>query len=131
MKYNIFLLIFSIQIILATKNFLDTCNNKNLKNYLILFFHHLLDVYVFFGPLFLESKNGKQLHFIIILLLLFHWVTNDYRCWLTVYLNELCLEDQNKWLYSLMSLLSKITNIYYLHSYWILILFFGYLFNKY
>ena len=58
--------------------------------------------------------------FLVISLIILHWFTNNYNCFLTVYLNRICDEDENTWLYSLMYQLHKITDIYYLHSYWII-----------
>jgi hypothetical protein len=121
MNYQLFILIFIIQFILASMDFFKNCQKKNLYNYLILFLHHLLDVYVFFGIFLTENKNEKLLHLLTIVLILIHWFSNNYECWLTTYLNDLCLEPRNKWLYSLAFITHKISGLYYLHSYWIIL----------
>lgn len=118
MKYELFLLIFLIQLQLASIDFLRNCKKPNLYNYLILVLHHLLDVYVFFGIFVTESRI---IHLITILLIMIHWFTNNYECWLTTYLNELCQEPRDKWLYSLPYLGHKISGLYYFHSYWIIL----------
>jgi len=117
MKYELLLLIFLIQFSLASLDFLRNCQNKNLFNYSILLLHHLLDVYVFFGIFVTETRNERIIHLITILLIMIHWFTNNYECWLTTYLNELCNEPKNKWLYSLSYLGHKLSGLYYFHSY--------------
>lgn len=122
MKYNLLLIIFIIQFILASNEFLNNCKKPNLYNYMILFIHHLLDIYVFFGIFALENDNERILHLITILLIMIHWFTNNYECWLTTYLNELCQESRDKWLYSLVYFGYKLSGIYYFHSYWLVLI---------
>lgn len=129
MKLTLFIFIYTIQIILASLQYLKTCKNKNLLSYLILVLHHILDVYVFFGIFISETYIENMINLIVIILIILHWLTNNYTCFLTVYLNRICKEDDNTWLYSLMYQLHKITDIYYLHSYWILGVIIYYLYN--
>ena len=112
--------IFIIQIFIASGKYIETCKNKSFYNYSILFLHHLLDVLVFFGGFYTENKEESLFHLILISLIMIHWFTNNYRCELTVYLNNLCNENEDSWLYSIVYLLHKFTNIYYLHTFWII-----------
>ena len=124
MKWNKLMIIFIIQIFIASLRYMKTCKCKNVYNFIILFLHHLLDVLVFFGIFFIENKTENMYHLILISLIMLHWFTNNYRCELTVYLNNLCKEDEDTWLYSIVYHLHKYTNIYYLHTFWIVFLIF-------
>jgi hypothetical protein len=53
----------------------------------------------------------------MILVVLAHWYTNNYRCEITIKLNELCNRDPNEWEYNIVGIISEYTGIYYLHSY--------------
>ncbi len=118
----IFIILLITQMILAYKKFLTTCKAKNniLPN-LVFVGHHLLDVYVFFGILLNSLKYNKYIHSVTIILILIHWVTNNYECILTTYLNELCGYSRDQWFDNLINRSNLHKHFYYIHSYWILI----------
>ena len=122
MNYNFFIIISILQLYLAIEDFNINCKNKNIFNYFILILHHLFDVYVFFGIFMVQNDYEQKIHFFTILFVLLLWIINNYKCFLTEYLNKLCLINPNQWLFSLMYQLYKITNFYYIHSFWIIII---------
>lgn len=77
----------------------------------------MLDVYIFFGPLFIENTTESLIHIITTLLIIIHWFTNNYECILTTYLNELCGWKRNRWLDSITLILQKQSKQYYYHSF--------------
>ena len=77
----------------------------------------MLDVYIFFGPLFIENTTESLIHIITTLLIIIHWFTNNYECILTTYLNELCGWERNLWLDSITLILQKQSKQYYYHSF--------------
>lgn len=123
MNLILFTLIYLIQILFALKNYQTNCKNKTLYKNSIFLFHHLFDVYVFFGLTFLTSVTEKRIYLITLILLILHWFTNNYQCFLTVHLNQLCQIPEESWLDSLVTEIYKKTNLYYLHTFWILLAF--------
>ena len=116
MNIFIYIIIFLLQIGI-------TLDEKCLFKSPILYVgHHLLDVFTFWGPLFLETKMEYQIHFLILIGLLMHWFTNDYKCILTEWLNEDCGYPKNQWFNSLANLLPLEKVFYYYHIVWILAL---------
>ena len=119
MNLKIYSLLLVLQLLISSTHF-KTCNNINLYKLMIFILHHLLDIYVFFGFLINETKNDYILHLFTIMSILIHWFTNNYDCALTVHLYELCGFDKKLWFQSIVYKIYKLTNIYYIHSFWIL-----------
>lgn len=119
MNIKIYSLLLVIQILISFRH-LKTCKNINIYKFMIYTLHHLLDVYIFFGFFINETKNEHIFHLLLIMSILLHWFTNNYDCALTTYFNELCGFDKKLWFQSIMYKIYKLTNIYYIHSYWIL-----------
>ncbi len=118
MNVKLYLFIFIFQLFMTIKHFIK-CKDINIFKTLVFLAHHLLDVYVFFGFLVNETKNEILFHLILLISLLIHWFTNNYNCILTTYLNDLCKFNKNDWFYSLIFIIYKLTDIYYIHSYWL------------
>lgn len=114
MRIFLFLILYLAQICISYKNFIPCANVHSTTVYL---FHHLLDVYVFFGPLFIETTTESVIHIITTLLIIVHWFTNNYQCILTTYLNELCGWESDRWLDSITLILQKQSQQYYYHSF--------------
>jgi hypothetical protein len=116
MNIKFFIFFYILQICIALPYF-KTCNNINFITLSIFLLHHIVDVYGYFGVFINETIFEYQLHLFMTLLILLHWYTNNYKCYVTVKLNELCKRDLNTWEYNIVGLISTYTNIYYLHSY--------------
>jgi hypothetical protein len=119
MNIKLFLLFYIFQILLAIPYF-QTCANINLTTILIFLIHHVIDVYGYFGIFVNETLFDYQLHLFAIIIVLTHWFTNNYKCEVTIKLNELCERDTNAWEYNIVGIISENTGIYYLHSYLLL-----------
>lgn len=121
MNIQIFHAIFILQVFLGIKS-LCKCLDIDLYKIIIFIFHHILDVYVFFGFLINQTRREFMFHLALIISLLIHWFSNDYDCILTTYLNELCGYPKKQWFQSIMFKLHEVTGIYYLHTYWLIAL---------
>ena len=116
MNIKLFLFFYVLQLLIALPHF-KTCNNINISTISIFLLHHIIDVYGYFGIFVNESLFDYQFHLFMILVVLAHWYTNNYRCEITIKLNELCNRDPNEWEYNIVGIISEYTGIYYLHSY--------------
>lgn len=67
------------------------CNG--IKGNLILYFHHLVDIYIYFGGFLFNPFN----HLIVVIITLLHWVTNDDKCILTEWANSVCYPEYNEY----------------------------------
>jgi hypothetical protein len=114
MRIVLFLILYIAQLSVSYKNFIPCANVHSTIIYLL---HHMLDVYIFFGPLFIENTTESLIHIITTLLIIIHWFTNNYECILTTYLNELCGWERNRWLDSITLILQKQSKQYYYHSF--------------
>lgn len=63
-----------------------TTNCITLTGELLLFIHHLIDVYVFLGGILFNPLY----HLIFVILVLIHWITNNNRCQVTIVTNKYC-----------------------------------------
>ena len=116
MNIKFFIFFYILQICIALPYF-KTCNNINFITLSIFLLHHIVDVYGYFGVFINETIFEYQLHLFMTLLILLHWYTNNYKCNITVKLNELCNRDLDTWEYNIVGLISQSTGIYYLHTY--------------
>lgn len=55
----------------------------------LLYIHHVLDIYIYFGGYF----TNPLYHLITIVILLIHWITNDDKCFLTQWVNAVCYPE--------------------------------------
>jgi hypothetical protein len=60
-----------------------------------LFFHHLLAVFLYFGWLS-PSPVFLGLYILLVLLVVFHWMTNHQKCYLTQIINRYCGYDDGE-----------------------------------
>ena len=67
------------------------CNS--VKGNLILYFHHLVDIYIYFGGFLLDPFT----HMIVLIITLLHWVTNDDKCALTEWANSICYPEYKEY----------------------------------
>jgi len=120
MNIKLFGILYIIQVLFSINDF-KTCGNINLYSIFIFLFHHLIDVYAFFGILFIESKEEKKLHLLVIAGVIVHWLTNNYECILTTHLNEICNVDRKTYFPDIVTSIRAVTGITYLHLYWLVI----------
>ena len=62
-------------------------NNNNVEKYsfyLFLLIHHFIASILYFGWLF-NNKNFLLFYILSLLIVLAHWLTNDFKCVLTLY----------------------------------------------
>lgn len=116
----IYLLLIVIQIGLTYPSFSATCSSANGLGGIVYLLHHLLDVYVFWGFLFLTTRREHLIHLLIIIGVAVHWLTNNYECVATTYMNELCGYKRDQWLDSIVN---RIRPFYYTHIIWLIVLF--------
>lgn len=115
MNIKLFLFFYLFQILISIPYF-KTCKNINITTTLIFLVHHIIDVYGYFGIFINETLFDYQFHLMAIIIILVHWYLNNYRCEVTLKLNELCERDKNAWEYNIVGIISQTTGIYYLHS---------------
>ncbi len=116
MKWQIFSAIFLLQIAVTYKNYITTCQNTD---WLLYFFHHILDVFLFWSILFLETSFEYKLHIVLSILVMIHWFTYDNKCIATVIMNRKCGYPEELWLDSLKN---KTGLTGYFHFWWIIAL---------
>ena len=56
----------------------------NLKGKLLLYLHHLIDIYVYFGGFLFNPV----IHLIVVVITAVHWITNDDKCIFTELTNK-------------------------------------------
>jgi hypothetical protein len=93
-------IIFFLLDVITNPCFLDffTDNQNLLKKFSMLeflFLHHLLAVILYFGWLS-ESKLFLEFYVLLVLLIVFHWMTNDQMCILTQIINWFCGIDERE-----------------------------------
>jgi len=119
MNIATFLFIYFLQIFLTFPKFSHTCKALNLVSYGTYFTHHLLDVFLFWAPLFLTTTNEFIIHIIVSIGVIIHWFTYNNRCIATVYMNRLCGYPEDDWLDSLKNMLGLRNISEYFHFIWI------------
>lgn len=98
MNLKIYLSIVTFQLILTFLNFYNTCQGFDFHRFMVYFLHHFSDVYLFWAPLFLETKQEFIYHLMFAIGIVIHWITYNNRCIATVYMNRLCGYDEDVWL---------------------------------
>jgi hypothetical protein len=67
------------------------CNN--IKGNLILYIHHLVDIYIYFGGFLFNPLY----HLIVVIITLLHWITNGDKCFLTEWSNSICYPEYTEY----------------------------------
>lgn len=116
MRPWVYITILAVQIAITYPRFSETCKGNG---FVVYFLHHILDVYVFWSFLFLTTPLEHRIHLAVIVGVALHWLTNNYECIATTYMNELCGFDRSQWLDSLVN---RIRPFYYTHIVWLLAL---------
>lgn len=119
MKFIIFALIYVLQILLTFPAFQSTCAKKTLRAYALYFSHHIFDIFLFWGPLFLVTRRELLFHIITIVLIMIHWFTYDNKCIWTVLMNRECKYPEEQWLDSIKNKLHLRQFSEYFHFIWI------------
>jgi hypothetical protein len=105
MRWSIFILIVFIQILATIGTLRKTCENLNAEVWGLYFIHNIFDVFLFWPFLFLTLPIEFILHILIALGTAIHWISNNNRCFATVYMNRLCGYPEDMWLDSLKNML--------------------------
>ena len=119
MIWSIYIGIVLLQIALTYPRFSKTCLDKDGIGVMVYILHHLLDVFVFWSFLFLTTRTEHLIHLLVILGVGLHWITNQYECIATTYMNEVCGVKRTQWLDSIVN---RIRPFYYTHAVWLLVL---------
>ena len=105
MRLHIFLLFLALQLLITWPQFAKTCPAR-VNIYILHFLHHVLDVFNWWGPLFFFTRPIEYfVHFVVIVFIGIHWLTNDNICEVSRIVNKACGYEPKKWLESLKSLL--------------------------
>lgn len=118
MNWIIFWILYSLQILATFPKFLDRCKSKTLETYSLYFFHHGIDIYIFWAFLFLTEKIEYFYHLIFNALNLIHWISYGH-CFVTVYQNRLCGFKEHSNLNSIKNRLGLENFTEYFHSVWV------------
>ena len=122
MRWTVFLCIFLVQIILTVQKFQRTCADNSIGTWALYFGHHLLDVFVFWAPLFLTGRIDFIAHLLAVIIVTVHWHTNSNQCILTVVMNRRCGYPEGDWLDSLKNMLGLRKFTENIHTIWVLAL---------
>ena len=113
MRWAVYFGLVALQLAITYPTFSQTCMGAG---GLVYIFHHFLDVFVFWSFLFLTTKWEHLIHLVVIMGVVFHWLTNNYECIATTYMNEVCGYPRDKWLDSMVN---RIRPFYYTHIVWL------------
>ena len=91
MKDNLCNLLVLTTIQYLTDILMNPCSN--IKGHVLLYFHHIIDIYIYFGSFLFDPLH----HLIVISLTVLHWITNDNKCILTEWLNEVCYPEYTEY----------------------------------
>lgn len=91
MKLNMKLFIFltTLQYLIDIQMY--PCNS--LKGNLILYLHHLVDIYIYFGGFLFNPFY----HLIVVIITLLHWLSNNDKCILTEWVNSICYPEYTEY----------------------------------
>lgn len=113
MRWFVYFGLVALQLGITYPTFSETCAGRGEGVYVV---HHLLDVFVFWSFLFLTTRLEHLIHLGTILVVILHWLTNNYECIATTYMNELCGYPRDQWLDSMVN---RIRPFYYTHLVWL------------
>lgn len=103
MRWVLFLAVYIVQLSVSAPEFFATCTLLDTTTIAMYLTHHLSDVFLFWGPLFIRSRAEAALHLALIVITTTHWLSNQNRCVATVELNKRCGYDPELWLDSLLN----------------------------
>lgn len=118
MRWEIFFLIFIVQIVITIPHFVKTCKSKSLYTWLLYIAHHAFDVFLFWSFLFLTTKLEFTVHLTLLIVTVIHWFTYDNKCIITVLMNRECGYPEYQWLDSLKNKLGLRGVNEYFHFIW-------------
>jgi hypothetical protein len=118
MNLFLYLVLVLAQLVITGPRFRSTCNDTTGIGSLVYVLHHGLDVFVFWGFLFLTTRTEYAIHAMVLILVAIHWFTNNYECIFTTYMNEICGYPRSQWLDSIVN---RIRPTYYTHTVWIVL----------
>jgi hypothetical protein len=102
MRLLFFAAIYALQIALTFPNFQATCKGPHPPSgYVLYFAHHILDVFMFWSPLFIQTRMEAMIHLALLLLVLIHWFVNKNQCVLSQKMNIYCGLPTGTWLDSI------------------------------
>ena len=113
------LLIFSILVIVQYLMDRFTSKCATYTGEVLLFFHHIMAVYIYFGPFFFNPFY----HLIFCIILLFHWYTYE-ACIVTRWTNYYCGVDIKRPFHDYVRMLKIYKINKYIHWYFIYLLIF-------
>lgn len=119
MIWPLYLGIVLFQILLTYPRFSTTCLDDEGVGLAVYIAHHFLDVFVFWSFLFLTTRTEHLVHLLVISGVVLHWLTNNYECVATTYMNAKCGFDRRQWLDSIVN---RVKPFYYTHIVWLLAL---------
>lgn len=99
MNWVYFILVYFAQIVATLPEFRATCQQP--QPWPLYVSHHALDVFLFWGPVFVRSPEDFAVHAVMILIVATHWFYNNNRCIMTEWMNERCGYAERRWLDSL------------------------------
>ena len=85
---------------LFSENNVETNNLKKISILEFLFLHHVLAVYLYFGWLS-SSKFYLEIYVGLVLVIIFHWMTNNQKCILTQIINWYCGYNDHEWFHDI------------------------------
>jgi hypothetical protein len=113
MKLNLILLFGFLSYIydINIDNHYGNCKN-NLNINFIIFIHHIISFYILFGWI---NNNNPTIYLLTLIIVNLHWMTNNYKCFLTQSVNDFCGIDSNYYLRDIAYFLGlkKNNKIYY------------------
>ena len=112
----LFGIIYGLQLLATLPGFIKTCKDAP---YALYFLHHALDVFLFWGPLFLSKPSEFIGHFLFAIIVGIHWFTYGNRCILTVWMNRACGYAEDRWLDSLKNMTGLRAVNEYFHFIWV------------
>ena len=93
--FIIFSIIVIVSLVIDFRGKYKKCISDNPKESIpIIIFHRIIHNFVYFGWLF-NNKIILYIYLLLILILLIHWATNEWKCCLTQYENEICDFPEN------------------------------------
>ncbi len=116
MRWWLYATLVVFQLALTSSRFFTTCHDTTGFGSVVYVIHHLLDVYVFWGFLFLTTSVEYAIHAVVLLGIAVHWLTNNYECILTTEMNRMCGYPRTQ---GLDSMVDRIRPTYYTHIVWI------------
>lgn len=117
MNWSYFILVYFLQIALTLPEFRQTCRQP--QPWLLYFSHHILDVFLFWSPLFLRTRSDYIAHASATIIVIIHWLMNNNTCIMTTWMNKRCGYPEGDWLDSLKNMVGLRTRSEWFHFIWL------------